>query len=71
MSSRPKRLPALTHHKPSGRARVRIKGRDFWLGKWGTPEAEERYRRVVAEYVATDKVPDRRPALTPAAPPRG
>ena len=40
MSRRPKgSLPALQHHKPSGRARVTINGRDHWLGKWGSSES--------------------------------
>jgi len=28
-------VPSLQLHKASGRARVWIKGRDYWLGKWG------------------------------------
>lgn len=59
------RVPSLVHHKPSGRARVRIAGRDIWLGKWGAPEADERYRRVVAEYLSTGATPSpSRPAGT-------
>src|SRR5690606_29569001 len=46
------RVPALVHHKPSNRARVRLGGRDVWLGSWGAPDVEERYRRVVAEWLA-------------------
>ncbi len=51
------RVPSLVQHKPSGRACVRIAGRDIWLGKWGSPQAEERYRRVVAEYLAHGRLP--------------
>lgn len=50
------RLPKLDRHK-SGQARVRIKGRSFYLGKFGTAEAEERDRRILAEYVTTGDVP--------------
>ncbi|MGC1272827.1 MAG: hypothetical protein WBC44_03905 [Planctomycetaceae bacterium] len=50
-------VPALVHHKPSNRARVRLGGRDVWLGPWGSPEAEERYRRVVAEWLTHGVTP--------------
>jgi integrase len=46
------RVPALVHHKPSGQGCVRIAGRDFYLGEYGKPETEERYRRMVAEHIA-------------------
>jgi integrase len=43
------RPPAYTHHKPSGRARVRFQGRDHWLpGKYGSKESREAYARFVA-----------------------
>jgi len=44
-------VPALVHHRPSGRARVRIDGRDIYLGTFGSAEADEKYRRLVAEYL--------------------
>jgi hypothetical protein len=50
-------VSTLVHHKPSNCARVRLGGRDVWLGTWGTPEAEERYRRVVAEWLAHRRLP--------------
>ncbi|MBA3312629.1 MAG: site-specific integrase [Planctomycetaceae bacterium] len=52
-------VPRLYLHKPSGRVRVRIDGREVWLGKQGSPEAEEAYRRVVAEYLTTGSAPPR------------
>lgn len=45
--------PALRHHKPSGRACVRIDGRDIYLGRFGTPEATAAYFRLVAEYTSS------------------
>ena len=59
MPRRPKgSAPSLQHHKPSNRARVTINGRDHWLGKWGSPEAQLAYKRLVAEYLATGRVRD-------------
>lgn len=67
MPRRPKgSLPSLQHHKPSGRARVTINGRDHWLGKWGSPEARLAYDRLIAEYLATRRVRD--PETPPAEP---
>jgi hypothetical protein len=43
------RPPAYRLHKPSGQARVRPNRRDYWLGKFGTPESHEAYARLVAE----------------------
>lgn len=57
MSRPKKRVPDLVHHKPSGQARVRIEGQDFYLGQFGTPEAEEAYRRIIAEWLATGLLP--------------
>lgn len=51
----PVRVPVLGRHAASGQARVRIDGRDFYLGKHGTPEAEERYRRLIAEWLSTSR----------------
>ena len=57
MPRRPKgSVPALVHHKPSNRARVRIDGRDYWLGKWRSPEARLAYERLIAEYLANGRI---------------
>src|SRR5687768_15393016 len=53
LPGRPTKLvPAYCHHKASGRAVVRINGRDFYLGRYGSAESQEEYRRVVAEHLA-------------------
>lgn len=49
-SARPKRPPAYQLHKPSGRARVSIRGHDIWLGTYGSPESHERYNQIVARW---------------------
>jgi integrase len=45
-------------HKPSGRARVRIKAggryRDFYLGEYGSQESLEEYQRLLAEHFGTN-----------------
>lgn len=57
------RVPSLTLHKPTGQARVRLNGRDHYLGDFGSAAANERYRRLVAEWIAQEKepAPQRRP----------
>lgn len=47
------RVPSLRLHKASGSAVVTVRGRDIYCGKWGTPEAEAHYRRVIADLIAS------------------
>jgi hypothetical protein len=44
-------VPSYRFHKPSGRARVTLEGRDIWLGPYGTSESRQKYDRVVAEWL--------------------
>lgn len=53
--------PVLRRHH-SGRAFVRIAGKDYACGKHGTPEATAEYRRMTAEYALTGKVTPRKPS---------
>ena len=46
-------FPRVTVHKASGRARVRLCGREYWLGLAGAKEADDRYRALVASWVAS------------------
>lgn len=50
------RIPSLRLHKGSGQAVVTIPGqRDIYCGKYGTPEAQQTYERVIAEWLANGK----------------
>jgi integrase len=45
------RVPRATRHA-SGQAVVRLSGKDHYLGKWGSPDARAKYKRLVAEWLA-------------------
>jgi hypothetical protein len=60
--SRPKSLtPKYRRHKPTGQAVVRINGRDFYLGKYGSQESRERYAVLMADYLTVGRVSDPEP----------
>jgi hypothetical protein len=53
MGRNPKHLlPQMRLHAQSGHARVRINGKAYWLGRFGSPEAKAAYDRLIAEYLA-------------------
>ena len=45
--SRRQSLPSYTLHRPSGQARVRIQGRDIYLGPHDSAESRERYAQLL------------------------
>ena len=47
--------PKLCHHKASGLAFVCLNGNDHYLGKYGSVEAEAKYHRKIAEWLASDQ----------------
>jgi integrase len=49
---RPKGVPAYRRHKARGLAKVRIDGKDIYLGQYGTPESRAKYERIVVELLA-------------------
>ncbi|MFO0796377.1 MAG: tyrosine-type recombinase/integrase [Gemmataceae bacterium] len=49
MARRKQSVPSYLLHKPTGQARVRIGGRDIYLGVYDSPESRAEYARVVAE----------------------
>lgn len=48
-------VPKLCHHKASGKAVVRLSGRDHYLGVFGSAEAKAAYDRLVAEWLANGR----------------
>ena len=59
------RIPKYRRHKPTGLGLGRIRGRDFYLGKYGTPESRRAYERGIAEWLAgTRCVPPKPPGKT-------
>jgi hypothetical protein len=46
------RVPKYRHYKPKDLAVVRINGRDHYLGRFGSVESQEAYRRLLAEWLS-------------------
>lgn len=63
MPRKSRHIPSYRLHKPSGQARVIIDHEHIYLGKFGTPESQENYDRVIAEWLARKQ----RPPASPAA----
>ena len=49
MSNKTK-VPSYCHHKASGRAVVRIDGRDHYLGPYGSDQSHAEYARLIVEW---------------------
>jgi len=43
-------IPSYLLHKPSGRARVRIDGKDHYLGPFNSPESRREYATLISEW---------------------
>ena len=54
-------VPPYSLHRHTGQARVRIDGRDYYLGIHGSPESRQKYAQLIAERF--------RPGGGPATPP--
>ena len=52
--SKNRRIPAYVHHKPTDQARVRINGKDHYLGRYGSPESHDRYDDLIAEFIESE-----------------
>jgi len=56
--ARPKnRIPSYLPHAASGQARVRVNGRDIYLGPFGSPESKQAYARFIAEQCGNGEAP--------------
>jgi hypothetical protein len=49
------RTPAYRHHKPTNQAVVTLSGRDFYLGRYGSPQSKAEYDRLIAEWLANGR----------------
>lgn len=54
-------IPTYRLNRRSGRAVMTIRGRDVYLGEYGSPQSKTEYRRVIAEFLASGRE-DPRPA---------
>ena len=48
-------LPAIRRHKPTNTARMVVGGKVHSLGRWGSPEAKDRYDTLIAAYIASGR----------------
>jgi|LakMenEpi03Aug12_release.lakeMendotaPanAssembly.Ray.scaffolds.fasta_scaffold1422035_1 hypothetical protein len=48
-------LPAMRHDERTGHARVRINGKTHWLGRWGSPEARDKFDTLMAAWIASGR----------------
>lgn len=48
-------VPSLRHHKARGLAVVTLGGKDFYCGKFGSPESRREYDRVLGEWLAAGR----------------
>jgi len=51
----PARLPKMCHHRPSGRAYVRLNGRIIYLGPFADPATRRKYDKLVAEWLTAGR----------------
>jgi integrase len=56
--------PAYKRHAATGQARVRMHGRDHYLGPYGSKESKQRYAALVADWSIRGGLPDGKPTPT-------
>ena len=52
MSKKRPRTPKLRHHKATGKGCVVLDGKTIYLGKYELPETNEKYHRLISEWLA-------------------
>ena len=52
-----RRPPAYCRHKPTGQARVRMHGKDHYLGPYGSPESHRRYAAIMDDWYRRQAAP--------------
>jgi integrase len=55
MPARAPRTPSYRHHKPTNQAVVTLNGRDFYLGRYNSPESRAEYDRLIAEWLSNGR----------------
>ena len=55
MSVRTLRTPSYRHHKPTDQGVVALNGRDFYLGRYNSPESRAEYDRLIAEWLTNGR----------------
>lgn len=48
-------LPSMRRHKPTNTARITVGGKVHSLGRWGSPEAQDRYDTLMAAFIASGR----------------
>jgi len=56
-----KQLPKYCLHKATNRAFIRIGGKTYYLGKYGSESSRREYDRIIAEFVANGRQPFQNP----------
>src|SRR4051794_31357410 len=51
------RTPSYRLHKATGQGIVTLSGKDFYLGRYNSPESKIEYDRVVAEWFSNGRMP--------------
>ena len=55
MSDRTLRTPSYRLHKPTGQAVVSLNGKDFYLGRFGSPGSRAEYDRLIIEWITNGR----------------
>jgi integrase/YHS domain-containing protein len=48
------KTPSYRHHKGSGQACTKIRGKTYYFGAYGTPESKRRFRELLAQYLLSE-----------------